>query len=321
MSALLERVGVKLPIVQAGMGGGIARHELAAAVSEAGGLGTLGILPAPQLAEELAEARRLTDRPIAINLLLPFTTPEHRRVSADADVTVTFWGRPARPGAGVWLHQCGSVGEALAAVEAGADGVIAQGVEAGGHVRGELPAPALLERVRDAVGPAHPVLLAGGIATSTDVATALDGGAEAAVLGTRFLLSEESRAHPEYKRRLLEADSTLLTELFGLGWPAAPHRVVPNAATRRWASTQPRGPGWLRAANRVLSPLASRAPHGLQARLAERQRAALPLLSPQPPTDDGPEALLEAGPLYAGETTTRIEEVQPAARIVAELGP
>jgi NAD(P)H-dependent flavin oxidoreductase YrpB (nitropropane dioxygenase family) len=319
MPALLERIGVERPIVQAGMGGGLARHELAAAVSEAGGLGTLGILPAGELECELADARLLTDRPIAINLLGPFVRRAHRRVAADADLVVTFWARPRRPGPKPWLHQCGSVEEIRAAHAAGADGAIVQGAEAGGHVRGELRGFELLERARTSVPAGFPLLLAGGIAGPGDVRAALEAGAEAAVAGTRFLLSEESRAHPGYKQRLLSSERTILTELFGLGWPAAPHRVVPNAATERWGGAQGRGRGWIRAANRVLSPLAGRAPEGAQRRLLARQSPALPLLSPQPPTDDAPERLLESGPLYAGETVSRIEAIDAAARIVSEL--
>jgi nitronate monooxygenase len=303
------------------MGGGISRHELAAAVSAAGGLGTLGFLPAEQLASELEAARRLTDRSIAVNLLLPFARSAHRRVAADADAVVTFWGRPRRPCDGVWLHQCGDVEEALAAQEAGADGVIVQGVEAGGHVRGTLPAPEILERARNALPAGYAALLAGGIADRADVAQALEAGATAGVAGTAFLLSEESRAHPDYKQRLLEADATQLTELYGLGWPAAPHRVVPNASTRRWAAGDPRGPAWARGINRIVSPLASRVPAGLQGRMLARQGVGVPLLTPQPPTDDGPESLVESGPLYAGETVLRLGEVRPAAEVIGSLSP
>lgn len=301
------------------MGGGIARHELAAAVSEAGGLGTLGILPPAQLEQEIEAAKRLTGRPIAVNLLLPFARGAHRRAVERADAVVTFWGRPRRPFAGVWLHQCGSVDEAVAAREAGADAVIVQGVEAGGHVRETVPALELLERVRSALPADYPVLLAGGIADRSDLRLALEEGAAAGVMGTAFVLSEESHAHPEYKRRLIEAKSTKLTELFGLGWPAAPHRVLPNEATRRWTAADPRGPRWARLANRILSPLVSRAPAGMQSRMLARQGPGLPLLSPQPPTDDAPAGLVESGPLYAGETALRLGEIQPAAAIVRSL--
>jgi NAD(P)H-dependent flavin oxidoreductase YrpB (nitropropane dioxygenase family) len=148
-------------------------------------------------------------------------------------------------------------------------------------VRGRTPAIELLERVRSALPRDYPLLLAGGIAERADVERALEAGASAAVAGTRFLLSAESRAHPEYKRRLLDADETILTELFGLGWPA-PHRVVPNAATER-GDKEP------------LPPLAA--------------------------TDDGPAELVDAGPLYAGETAARIHQLRAAAEIVDDLTP
>jgi len=122
------------------MGGGLAGSLLAATVSEAGGLGTIGILAADDLGDEIAAAWRLTRRPVAVNLLLPFARREHFEAASHADVVVTFWGRPRRRTQRLWMHQCGSVEEALAARAAGADAVIAQGVEAGGHVRGRLPA-------------------------------------------------------------------------------------------------------------------------------------------------------------------------------------
>jgi nitronate monooxygenase len=101
------------------------------------------------------------------------------------------------------------------------------------------------------------------------------------VVGTRFLLTPESRAHPAYRARLLAAEETLLTERFGLGWPA-PVRVVRNAATER-ADDEP--------------------------------------LAPVPPTDDGLPELVEEGPLYAGETVARIRDVRPAGELVRELTP
>ncbi len=318
--AFLERIGVAAPVVQAGMGGGISRHELAAAVSEAGGLGTVAVNGAAAIERELAAARRLTGRPLAVNLLLPFARPSWFAAAAAADVVVTFWGRPKRRTPGVWIHQCGSVAEARAAHAAGADAVIVQGVEAGGHVRGEVPALELLERVRAALPPSHPLLVAGGIADRADVCRALDAGAVAAVAGTRFLLSPESRAHPEYRQRLLDSEATVLTELFGIGWPA-PHRVVANAATAHWLGGDPRGPRLNRALNRLSGIGARRAPPALQARLARAQHPTGRLLTPAGPTDDGPATLVDAGPLYAGETVARIDAISPAAEIVAALTP
>jgi nitronate monooxygenase len=234
-------------------------------------------------------------------------------------VIVTFWGKPRRLAGGTWVHQCGSVEEARAAAAAGADAVIAQGVEAGGHVRGTTPMLELVERVRAAVK--VPVLAAGGIVDRSGVDEALDAGAVAAVLGTRFLLSDESRAHPDYKRRCLEADSTILTELFGLGWSDAPHRVIPNAATRRWLGEDPRGPRWIRLVNRFASPFAVRIPIALQDRVLALQRPSQPFLAPPMALDDGPPSLLDSGPLYAGANVTRISDIRPAAQIVHSLTP
>jgi NAD(P)H-dependent flavin oxidoreductase YrpB (nitropropane dioxygenase family) len=318
--SLLERLGVEVPVVQAGMGGGLSRHELAAAVSEAGGLGTIAVNGAPAIRRELRAAKALTGRPLAVNLLLPFARRDWFAAAAEADVVVTFWGRPRRRVPGVWVHQCGSLEEALSAHAAGADALILQGVEAGGHVRGTAPALELLPEVERRLPAGYPLLLAGGIAESADVRQALEAGASAAVAGTRFLLSEESRAHPGYVERLLGADRTLLTELFGAGWPA-PHRVVPNAATERWLAADPRGPAPNRWLNRLLAPGARYLPAGLQARMVRAQRPDSRLLTPAGPTDDGPESLLHAGALYAGETVSRIADVRPAADLVRALAP
>src|SRR5215216_6052681 len=159
MAPALDLRSLDAPVVQAGMGG-VARHELAASVSEAGGLGTIAGVGV-SIAAEIAAARGLTGRPIAVNLLLPFARPGAVRDAAAADAIVTFWGTPRRLAANTWIHQCGSVEEAKAAAAAGADMVIAQGVEAGGHVRGSIPMLELVERVRAAVR--IPILAAGGI--------------------------------------------------------------------------------------------------------------------------------------------------------------
>ena len=300
------------------MGGGLSGHRLAAAVSAAGGLGTIGILPPEELRREIDAARALSSGPLAVNLLLPFARPAHFEAAAQADVVVTFWGEPERRVDGVWMHQCGSVAEARAARAAGADAIIAQGVEAGGHVRGSLPALELLAQVREALGDDCPVLSAGGVADGSDAATRLAAGADAVVCGTRFLLSEESAAHPLYKARLLGARETILTQLFGLGWPAQ-HRVVANEATRRWLTGDARGPSWLRAVQRASAPVLARTPIALQMRLAATQAPGRPLFGPAAATAGGPESLVEAGPLYAGTCVERIAEVRPAAELVRAL--
>jgi NAD(P)H-dependent flavin oxidoreductase YrpB (nitropropane dioxygenase family) len=300
------------------MGGGVSRHELAAAVSEAGGLGTIAVNGAEAIREELAAARAQTDRPLAVNVLLPFARRTWFEAAAGADVVVTFWGVPERRTPGVWIHQVGSVHEARAAQAAGADAVVVQGVEAGGHVRGTTAGLDLLDRVRAALPAGFPVLLAGGIATRADVDRALEAGAEAAVAGTRFLLSEESRAHPAYKERLLAADRTLLTDLFGLGWPAR-HRVVPNEATDSHLGADGTVPQLNRVLNRMSGVGARYLPEGVQRHLVTRQRPGSHLLTPLTATDERPAGLVRSGPLYAGESVKRIHAVLPASDIVTAL--
>jgi NAD(P)H-dependent flavin oxidoreductase YrpB (nitropropane dioxygenase family) len=310
------------PVVQAGMGGGLAGHELAAAVSEAGGLGQIGILPPPALRDELAAARRLTGKPVAVNLIVPLARREHWEVAGEADAVVTHWdARPRRRTRTTWIHTAGSAEEARRAAEAGADAVIAQGVESGGHVRGTEPALALLERVRSAVPAGYPVLVAGGIADRADMRAALDAGAVAAVAGTRFLASVESAAHPAYKERLIGGDVTLLTELFGMGWPNAPHRVLPNGATDRWLSGGAHAPLAVRGLHMALSPLTRLVSVKVQLRLAERARSGPLDLTPPAPLVGMAEETVETHPLYAGETVARIGDVRPAAELVGSLVP
>jgi NAD(P)H-dependent flavin oxidoreductase YrpB (nitropropane dioxygenase family) len=317
----LRRIGVEVPVVQAGMGGGLAGHGLAAAVSAAGGLGTIGFSAAArEFAAEIAAARRLTDRPLAANILLPFAHRAHFEAASACDLVVTFWGEPKRRTAKVWLHQCGSLEEARAAHRAGANAVIAHGSEAGGHVRGTLPATDLLARLRHALPDGYPVLSAGGVADRADVTARLAAGAEAVLCGTRFVLSEECGAHPAYKARLIEANDTIVTELFGAGWPA-PHRVVPNAATARWLGDGQRAPAWLRAAHVATAPVLARLPYRVQLRLAARQSPGRPPFGPIAATAGGTENLVDAGPLYAGRCVDRIHDVRPAGELVRHLAP
>ena len=317
--SLRERVSFEQPVLGAGLGGGLSRARLTAAIAEAGGLGQLGIMPPPMLRAELAAHRERSAAPVAVNLLLPFARREPWEVARDADAVVTFWGRPRRRADGVWIHQCGSVEELEQAVQAGADAAIVQGVEAGGHVRGTTPGLELLERARRAAPPGFPLWLAGGVAEAADAEAARAAGAEGVVVGTRFLLSEESHAHPEYKRRLLSARDTVLTDLFGAGWPA-PHRVVRNAATERWLRDGDRPPAWVRGLHRATAPALSRMPVGLIQRAAQTQRPGMPMLGPAAATVDDPESLVDAGALYAGECVARIDALRPAGELVRELG-
>jgi NAD(P)H-dependent flavin oxidoreductase YrpB (nitropropane dioxygenase family) len=160
-------------------------------------------------------------------------TEDLELAAADAQVVDVFWGDPdpavvdrIHAGGALAFWQVGSVGEALAAADAGSDVVVVQGVEAGGHVRGTTPLLTLLGQVVGAVDVA--VIAAGGIATGAALAAAINAGAAGVRVGTRFLASAESGAHADYVAALLTAGvgNTVLTTAFGHGWPNAPHRVL-----------------------------------------------------------------------------------------------
>jgi NAD(P)H-dependent flavin oxidoreductase YrpB (nitropropane dioxygenase family) len=323
---LTDRLRLERPVVQAGMGGGLAGARLAAAVSAAGGLGTVGLTPDPRaFAAHLRRARELAPgRPLAANLLLPFARRDHVTACLECgvDAAVLFCGRA--PGAvarlraaGVLvLHQVGTAAQARRALADGADGLIAQGAEAGGHVLGVEPTAATLARVLE-VADGRPVLAAGGIAGRAAARAALAAGAAAVVAGTRFLLTEECRAHPGYKARALGAPRTLRTLLFSVGW-SDPHRVLPNAATERWCAAGARGPALPLALNLALAPAVRRLPPALALR---GQRVGLPFYAPSPALEGMDERLLEVTPLYAGVCAREIDRVVPAAEAVALLDP
>lgn len=323
---ILDRIGLEHPLVQAGLGGGLATAELAAAVSGAGALGTIGILSPRGLAREIERAHELAPgKPIAANLLMPFASREHVKACIDgkaAVVSLFFGFDPAmvlqlRTAGIVVLHQVGTVDEARRALADGADGLIAQGREAGGHLLGIEPALQFLPRAL-AVAQGRPVFVAGGIATAADVQAALNAGAAGAVAGTRFVLTEECRAHPAYKNAVLGAQRTLETDLFGLGWPAR-HRVVPNAATERWCASDGRAPWWVRQVHQLSTVMTKVMPVDAGAKTTPRQRLWLPLYGPTAPLVGHPASVLDVAPLYAGETARSIHAVVPAAEAVRLL--
>lgn len=326
--AWAERLGLEVPVVQAGMGGGLSTSALAAAVSRAGGLGTVGIMPPRAFAGQLRAARAAAPgRPVSANLLVPFARRAHVRACVEAGVALVALhggfapavvGQLRRAGIEV-LHQVGTVDQARRAVRDGASGVIVQGLEAGGHLHGVAPVVGMLAAVRAALDDGTPVLAAGGVADGQDVRRLLGLGADGAVAGTRFLATPESGAHPAYKQALVEGTRTLETLLFGFGWPMR-HRVLPNAATQRWCRRDPLGPRVVRAVNHVSAPLGRALPLGLMTSCPRVQHPAVPVLSPGPPVDDGaPEGIVRASALYAGESVARITDLVPAAEVVARL--
>jgi nitronate monooxygenase len=245
-------LGIEHPIIAAPMGPDLTGPELVAAVSNAGGLGILQaqLAPPPLFRREIQRVRERTDKPFGVNLILHFPIDEQVAICVEERVPIVsfFWGDPTpyvehvHRGRAKVFHQVGSVADAQRAAEANVDVIIAQGVEAGGHIAGEVSTLALVPRVVDAVAP-RPVAAAGGIADARGVVAALGLGAQAAVLGTRFLASAEARAHPDYKKKLLVANEndTVRTNLFGFGWPNAPHRTLRTKFVEDWLGDEARG--------------------------------------------------------------------------------
>jgi NAD(P)H-dependent flavin oxidoreductase YrpB (nitropropane dioxygenase family) len=248
---LCKTLGIAHPIISAPMGPDLSGVELVAAVSGAGGLGILQAQreSATSLKEQLRQIRASTDKPFGVNLVLQFPSEALFEVCLEERVPVLsfFWGDPSpyvkrahRAGLHV-IHQAGSIEEASAAAAAGVDAVIAQGWEAGGHGRSQVSTLVLVPTLVDALRPL-PVIAAGGIADARGVVAMLALGAEAVVLGTRFLASTEARAHPDYKRRLVQAtaEGTARTMVFGQGWPNAPYRTLLTPFVAEWLGDEPR---------------------------------------------------------------------------------
>jgi NAD(P)H-dependent flavin oxidoreductase YrpB (nitropropane dioxygenase family) len=317
---ICELFGIELPIISAGMGV-VALSNLAGAVSQAGGLGILGLagLDTAAIHVEIAAARKITKRPIGVNLLVPFLRPGTVEAVADEPIEAVtfFWGTPAEHAdsirrlraAGIKvIWQCGSAIEARAAADAGVDAIMAQGVEAGGHVRGVITTLALIPEVRDAIGDL-PMVAAGGLSDGRGLAAVLALGADGAVFGTRFLASTESAAHPEYKRAVLGAgaDDTLHTKLFDIGWPDAAHRVIHTTTVAQWerAGRPPSG---------------ERPGEGEPAGVMRREGMAMPLVrySVTPPAEyiEGDIAGLA---FYAGQSCGLVREILPAGEIVRRI--
>jgi NAD(P)H-dependent flavin oxidoreductase YrpB (nitropropane dioxygenase family) len=264
-TALCHLLGVDYPVLSAGIGAG-ARAELVGAVSHAGGFGVLGAsgMPPDAIRAEIERIRTLTQRPFGINVIIAedsgadleedrrFFLAQFRAAAEEgAAAIVLFWGDPAPfvEEAHAWgldvLIQVGSVQEAEAAVAAGVDAVIAQGVEAGGHVRGTTSIWELVPMTAAAVSPV-PVLASGGIGDGAGLARALTLGAQGVSLGTRFVASDEANVHPEYKRRIVSsvaADTVYTADLYDVWWPDAPHRTLRNRNFEEWHAAGRPPPG------------------------------------------------------------------------------
>jgi nitronate monooxygenase len=300
-----QLIGCARPLQLAGMGD-VSCVPLTAAVADAGGLGMLALPAAPAAVVDAAldELAGRTTGAFGINFLMPFLDPECVELAGGrARVVEFFYGPPDVDLVGV-VHrggslagwQVGSAAEAVEAVEAGCDYVVAQGVEAGGHVRGRASLWSLLGEVLEAVD--VPVVAAGGLGTARAVAGAFAAGADAVRIGTRFVAAAESDAHPAYVAALVDATAadTELTTAFSVMWPDAPHRVLRSAID------------------------AARAHDGeaVGEVIIGTETMPVPRLSPMMATTGfRGDALATA--LYAGHSVDGVARVQPAAEIVDEL--
>ena len=309
-----ELVGCRVPIQMAAIGG-LAKPSLAAAVSNAGGLGMLqlsGFTPS-QASRVLDETRKHTRGSFGANFIVTeawYPDLEELQevvetVSKNARVVEFFYRQPdssivdlVHKNSALASWQVGSNDEAMAAAKAGCDMIVAQGIEAGGHVRGKIGLLSLLDEVLDSVD--VPVLAAGGIGSGRAMAAALAAGASGVRVGTRFVVAEESEAHPHYQKALIHAEpeDTVVTEVFSEDWPNAPHRVLRSSAE---------------AAQAFKGEVVGQRKLNSSGEVAPAKRFESFVM-----TRDTTGAL-EAMPHWAGESVASVKKIQPAAEIMNEL--
>jgi nitronate monooxygenase len=308
---LCELLGIEQPIVQAPM---VAVPELAAAVSNAGALGMLTLTWSDPAGDVVRATAALTDRPFGGNLIL--NSDQHRRLDealeAGLRIVSLFWGELAgyveqvHEANGIVLRTVGSAEEARRAVDSGVDVVVAQGWEAGGHVGSQVATLPLVPAVVDAVTPV-PVIAAGGIGDARGVAAVLALGAQAAWLGTRFLLAQEMPLHEEYRRRLIaavETDAEWYPDLYNVGWPDAPHRALRNSTSEAWEAAGRPPTGSRPGEGEVIA-------HFPSGEAIVRYEPGAPMV--------GTTGDIEALSLWAGQSVALATQRQPVAEIVAEL--
>jgi NAD(P)H-dependent flavin oxidoreductase YrpB (nitropropane dioxygenase family) len=295
--------------------GGAAGPRLVAAAADAGALAILPLwFATPAVATEIIDkTSTLTNKPFAVNLRADLRQDDLIAAALDAGILTfhLFWGDPAssmpairRAGARM-IATVSDLETTKAALDAGADALIAQGVEAGGHVFGTMPLAELIPRVVE-VAAGIPVAAAGGIVDGADVATVFELGATAGVLGTRLVATEESDAHPAYMQALLDAGDgdTVMSECFDGFWPNAPHRTLKNSTYRAW-----REAGFPSAGRRPgEGDILMRSPVGTD---IPRYHAATPT--------NRMSGDCEAMALYAGKGVGRIRDIRPMRSVIEEI--
>lgn len=304
---------LKFPILQAPIGS-IANPVLAAAVCEAGGMGSLALAWASpaSAAKQIQALQALTSEAFFVNFVLAF---EARALDTALELKVPLitlsWGCSKKliqkihaKGAEVGV-QIGSVEGARVALECGADFLICQGEEAGGHVQSSTPLTRLLQGVK-AIKPGVDIVAAGGLSDSEDIKQALTRGASAVMLGTRFVASVESNAHEAYKQALVSArrEDSVATLCFDGNWPYAMHRVLKNPTLDNWEASgcPPKGqrPGE--------GDITTELPNGIK----------INRYSEVPPSSQMQGKILDCC-LYAGTSCAKINNIPSAGDLVREL--
>lgn len=294
---------LSVPIVQAPMGGA-AGPRLVAAAADAGALAILPVwFGTPTAASNVInQTRALTRKPFAVNLRADLEQSGHIAAALDAGIEIFHLIR--RAGARM-IATVSDLDTTKVALDAGATALIAQGVEAGGHVFGNTPLAELVPQVVDAAA-GIPVVAAGGIVDGNDVADVLSLGASAAVLGTRLVASDESDAHPAYKQALVDADDgdTVLSKCFDGFWPDAPHRTLKNSTYRAW--------------NEAGSPSAGSRPGEGDILMRSPIGVDIPRYHAATPTNRMA-GDCEGMALYAGMGVGRIKSIRPAHSVIDEI--
>ena len=311
---ILGTLDIEKPILSAPMAGA-AGPDLVAAVCNAGGYGVIPLWgkPVEYVVSGIEQVSALTPRNFAVNLNLSFPYEEQLQACVDQRVhgVSPFWGMEpsaiakAKKGGLVVLASIGSVEEARIAEDAGADVIVAQGWEAGGHVWGQVSTIALIPSVVDAVS--VPVVAAGGISDGRGMAAALMLGASGVWIGTRFLASHEATIHEHYQNRILSASETeteWFSDLYDVSWPNAPHRALKNTTSEEWKNAGASSPGSRPGEKQVIG----QRPNGEN---VVRYQSYTPL--------PGTQGDVEAMSLWSGQGVSLVREIMPAADIVNEI--
>lgn len=311
---LCDRFAIEIPVVQAPIGSATC-PELAAAVSEAGALGTLSITwrSVEDARALIRQTRARTARPFAVNIVLTIDPAPLLAMCVEERVPALsfFWGDvapfvPRLHEAGILvLASIGTTDEAAAAASAGADAIVAQGWEAGGHVRGTTATLPLVRAVARAVANV-PIVAAGGIGDGRGLAAALMLGADGAWMGTRFVLAAEALSADVYRDalRAAGAENTCYSTVFDIGWDHAPHRALVNSTIRQWQQAG--------------SPPAGRRPGEGEIVARRADGREIPRYSFSAPVK-GMTGDLEAMAMYAGQSVGILDDVRPAANIVRAI--